>query len=478
MDNTPDTTSSLAERVALLTRLVARQRNDYQDLETKLVARIGDVDDDRRLTSNRMQRALQTHHDEIEARLRKQAAIFAAILILITLLIGLASFYAYSRLDEARQELITTRAQLGGDDERLAAISAQNAAIEASLAGLRGSIALLSQSIERLKTVPPAPSEREDAAPESPDLQTPSTDTANILSGREPLLSPPADDLEDQRVETAPPADPQRTAEEARPAPAEDGSTASGTLSTEPPGTAATPERPTPFTAPPDQDADPTAPVAATARDAVEQALEEPEPTEAPARPDEDSVEPDPETPTREPAAPTPPPDTAAAVPESATSALVPPADTTTTESDISDSDPSESDTIEEQRDAPAIVAPSTPEVAPERPGADTSEPPHARIMEELQQVGNDNHALQLIGFHSLDSLLDFAQREALPERVYFREESFQGRPWYVLIHSLHPARAAAVGAQEELPDTLALLDLWIRPLPPETQLGIIEITR
>jgi DamX protein len=55
------------------------------------------------------------------------------------------------------------------------------------------------------------------------------------------------------------------------------------------------------------------------------------------------------------------------------------------------------------------------------------------------------------------------------------REERFRGRPWFVLIHSLYEDRAAAQQASETLPDSLARLDLWIRKLPAETELDVID---
>ena len=92
--------------------------------------------------------------------------------------------------------------------------------------------------------------------------------------------------------------------------------------------------------------------------------------------------------------------------------------------------------------------------------------------------VGNTPFALQLIGFYSLDELLDFARSEELPPRVYFREESYQGRPWFVLIHSLYPQYSEASAAIDGLPTQLAILDTWIRDFPPETRLGILDIQR
>ncbi|NJO55752.1 MAG: hypothetical protein HC834_04660, partial [Rhodospirillales bacterium] len=67
---------------------------------------------------------------------------------------------------------------------------------------------------------------------------------------------------------------------------------------------------------------------------------------------------------------------------------------------------------------------------------------------------------------------------EQLPARVYFREESYQGRPWFVVIHSLHTRYSDASESIDKLPPELGMLDTWIRNFPPETRLGILDIKR
>ncbi|NEX15391.1 MAG: hypothetical protein C1943_01835 [Halochromatium sp.] len=83
--------------------------------------------------------------------------------------------------------------------------------------------------------------------------------------------------------------------------------------------------------------------------------------------------------------------------------------------------------------------------------------------------------ALQLIGFYSRELLDDFIARNPLPDQVYLREETFRGRPWFVLIHSLYQDRAAAQQASADLPEELGALDLWIRELPADTALEVIS---
>jgi DamX protein len=89
-------------------------------------------------------------------------------------------------------------------------------------------------------------------------------------------------------------------------------------------------------------------------------------------------------------------------------------------------------------------------------------------------QLGDRRIVLQLIGFFSRDLMDAFIERSSLPPQVYSMRETFRGRPWFVLIHSLYPDRAAAREAVASLPPDLAQLDLWVRELPRDTELEVI----
>jgi DamX protein len=89
--------------------------------------------------------------------------------------------------------------------------------------------------------------------------------------------------------------------------------------------------------------------------------------------------------------------------------------------------------------------------------------------------TGNDTYALQLMGFYSFQDLVDYAARVDLPDRVFYREETYRGRPWFVLIHSLHTGVRAATEERSRLPPRLARLDTWIRPLSEGMQLQVLE---
>jgi DamX protein len=84
--------------------------------------------------------------------------------------------------------------------------------------------------------------------------------------------------------------------------------------------------------------------------------------------------------------------------------------------------------------------------------------------------------ALQLIGFYDQNELLEFISAESMPSTVYVRRETYRGRPWFALIHSLYDNRQAATEAIAGLPDELSRLDIWLRQLPPGTTLERIEL--
>jgi DamX protein len=105
-------------------------------------------------------------------------------------------------------------------------------------------------------------------------------------------------------------------------------------------------------------------------------------------------------------------------------------------------------------------------------------------VLEPAQQgadrvrVGNRPYALQLLGAFDRDAVLELARRDFPGSQVYLREETYRGRPWYVLIRSLHPSREAALDALAALPERLADTDVWIRRLPEDTLLQPIDLAK
>jgi DamX protein len=125
--------SILAERVSALAGSLDAQQDKLRDYEKSLVERIADVDDDRRSTATKLQRAWQSQREEIDGRLRRQSRITAGALIGIALVVS-ATFLALLRQAEP------------GPDPLLET----TAALQAEVLGLRGKTAALEPMQEEL----------------------------------------------------------------------------------------------------------------------------------------------------------------------------------------------------------------------------------------------------------------------------------------------------------------------------------------
>jgi DamX protein len=563
MEKTP-ATAGLADQIASLSDALNQQKTEFRETETALVSRIADVDDDRRLTTNRLQRAWQTHRDEIDARLKQQAKLFTGGLVLLALLLGIALLFAYSQLDNARRALLEETAQLRLDYQRLAALSTPDESVQESMASLRASLTEISASLEERQTSStPAPAgdtgpvdpEPANAAPafdaesarppaESPDpLRDETPEPASQPAIDSSLRAAPETSLEQALLPGAEAATPMTSDKgpdtlskaEAQPETAPDAiqdemasekevrQPAAQTQTPEPvpeeplaaslePAVEATPLRtaeaatPTPAeapNAPSEADAQPeTAPDAIQGETASDDDLLQPAEQAPEPAPDERlAADPDPtleEAPLRTAEASTTAPEErpdapseAEAQPAAASDAAsvsdpapAPARELRTREaggaSMVSDQAPPMPELATTEPPAPAtrIALIDTTGLAPKNAVATKRATPQVVIADQPHLVEDRPFALQLIGFYSIDTMLDFARREELPSRVYFREESYQGRQWFVLIHSLHPNKSDASAAMAELPRELAMLDLWIRNLSPETRLGILEIER
>lgn len=95
---------------------------------------------------------------------------------------------------------------------------------------------------------------------------------------------------------------------------------------------------------------------------------------------------------------------------------------------------------------------------------------------EKVVAVSDTLYSLQLIGFFSFAELIAYTQRVPLPPQVYYQTETFRGRPWFVLIHSLHNSYASAKATIAQFPPVLAELDVWIRKLPADATLTALDI--
>ena len=209
-----DPAARLAEqeaRIARLTAELARQRRVLQQAEIALIARIGDVDDDRRQADTRLQRAWQTQHVELEARFKRQRSLTAGVLLLFGILIGLTAVFFHVQLNRMWQDMAeeVTQLRLTLDQQLPRAGSVpQDQVIQDKLSSL--SIAL--QSIyPTLKTV------EQDAAPTASAVQPDSSQAIGAPDAAEspiqPLPAPP------ESVETEAQAEPALTEDSLDPAP-------------------------------------------------------------------------------------------------------------------------------------------------------------------------------------------------------------------------------------------------------------------
>jgi DamX protein len=137
--------------------------------------------------------------------------------------------------------------------------------------------------------------------------------------------------------------------------------------------------------------------------------------------------------------------------------------------------------TPEETRAQTTGAVTATPPAATSAP-APLSPPesaPESRVVpapvEGAITVGDHPQALQLISFKNLEDVRRFANRPDMPDRVYYREESRRGKPWYALIYNLYKDQAAAAEAKATLPAELTALKPIIRQLDTGTQLQVLD---
>ncbi len=130
-----------------------------------------------------------------------------------------------------------------------------------------------------------------------------------------------------------------------------------------------------------------------------------------------------------------------------------------------------------EETPTQAATAPApTAEAAPLSPPETTLEAKAApALVEDVITVSDHPQALQLISFKNLEDVRRFANRPDMPDRVYYREESRRGKPWYALIYNLYKDQAAAAEAKATLPAELTALKPIIRQLDTGTQLQVLD---
>lgn len=416
----------LKAQATQISRIVAslnQYRQDVQKLEVSLIARIGDVDDDRRHAATRLQRTLQTQRDELDERLKRHGSLMAVLLLLFSLLVAGTLVFFLFKLDATQEALEMQMGDLRKTLEQIDASSRNepDPQTRAQLDRLSAALAGISKSIERLN---------EEAATAPLDLDL------HLQPEPRPLIA--------------------------------------SALQPEPPPAPEPESAPAPVSRP-----ETTLPMESESEPEPESPLESESAPLAPAMPSELATEG--ESATESVTDLEQAPDTFA-LDESAPS----PVAQDSPQSDVEPSPATEQKTESGESISDRSITDSESISVPETPLAtETNEAGAAKDVDDLEprslatnsiQVGDRPFTVQLIGFHTLEALERFAADHVLPVVYYYRQETYQGRPWFVLIHSLHETREAAEVVVARLPPGLATLNIWIRQLKADTE--IMEVRR
>lgn len=127
-----------------------RQRDQLRDYEKALVERIADVDDDRRATASRLQRAWQTQREEIDDRLRRYAGVVAGLLILFAVLVAVALFLVYRQATMAQPQFAADVSEIRQRLEGLSGADAAGEQVRDDLARLSAEVDEVASSLKRL----------------------------------------------------------------------------------------------------------------------------------------------------------------------------------------------------------------------------------------------------------------------------------------------------------------------------------------
>jgi DamX protein len=132
-----------------------RHRDQLRDYEKALVERIADVDDDRRATASRLQRAWQTQREEIDERLRRHAGLIAGLLILFAVLFTVGLFLVYHQATSSQTqvdgELVAEVAEIRQDLDRLSGEAVPGDQLREDLARLSTEVREIASSLEQLE---------------------------------------------------------------------------------------------------------------------------------------------------------------------------------------------------------------------------------------------------------------------------------------------------------------------------------------
>ncbi|MCF7985926.1 MAG: hypothetical protein K9L70_16110 [Thiohalocapsa sp.] len=437
----------------------AQPSADVRDLEKALVERIADVDDDRRRTAMHLQKGLQMHRDEIDTQLKRQSGLLLGLLLLLGIGVAAALAWIAWQADAGREALTEQMAALQAQVTALAdappAVEAPPAAgasdpLAGDVEGLGARVdSLADQVADQVQRLSAFRGETQeglaalgDAAsgqpPEPPALPEQVIEEADLVERLSPLLAT----LERLGVEVSEIQATQRQLMKLSRSSADGGSALTERLA----------ERLAML-----EDRLPalSARVAAAESSAAESAglmSALPRRDAEAAAGDAGAAEDEPGQPRVE--------VSAAREAESGAEQANGGAGNVGA-GGLAGSESGSASASEPEPEPGVAAAAASPVAAQSAPGA-------------LVRAGDRRIALQLIAFGSREALEDFVADNPLPERVYLREETYQGGPWVVLIHSLHASVEEAELARAELPSSLAALDIWIRPLPSEAQLEVV----
>lgn len=127
-----------------------RHRDQLRDYEKALVERIADVDDDRRATASRLQRAWQTQREEIDERLRRNAGLVAGLLILFAVLVAIALFLVYRQATTGQPQIAAEVAEIRQQLDGINAAAAASDQVREDLAWLSKDVEAVAVSVARL----------------------------------------------------------------------------------------------------------------------------------------------------------------------------------------------------------------------------------------------------------------------------------------------------------------------------------------
>lgn len=425
--------ASHTAQLAALSAGMSSQRDKLRDVEQALVERIADVDDDRRRTASALQRALHTQREEHEALTRRRAWFMAGGLVLCIVLSVSALVLGFRPTQEGDAPPPGELAQIQEELARVVAASAEDDPLRGRLTGLTEAVSDISSSLEELTA-----RQQRDMRAAFDAERAHRQEVESGLGGKLQRLDEAQRRIDGEiaslraalaaasAVAHGPGAPGVKPAPPVQTQPRNGSESQQGLLS-----------------AGPAEDAPPV--VGTSAGDGHG-------PLAVPATPARGSAPVQPVVAVSEPG--------------------------------MEPAEPPEPVAPEDQPEASGAISPVPQGESAEADVQLDSVPPAAGGGESLVEVGEmvtvgaPSYAIQLIGFYSLESLREFANRDDMPARVFYRRETLRGKPWFVLIHSLHEDIASAAAERFRLPPDLAALDLWIRPFQQGTELEVLEPSR